>query len=120
MSTIVTSNLSDGTLSIPTTYVTNGSAKAWGDISFSSGTPVDANSFNVSSLTDVGVGRVDLNLTNAMASANHAAASAPNGSNFVRRRLKSTTAIKAEVTDAATGGSYGDVAFSIVIFGDLA
>jgi hypothetical protein len=67
MSTIIASNVSDGTLSIPTTYVTNGSAKAW--VNFDgTGTIAARDSLNVSSLTDIGTGRYDVNLTSVFAS----------------------------------------------------
>ena len=69
MSTIVTSNVSDGTLSIPTTYVTNGSAKAW--VNFNgTGTIAIRDSLNVSSLTDVGTGNYGQTFTSAFANAN--------------------------------------------------
>jgi hypothetical protein len=70
MSTIVTSNVSDGTLSIPTTYVTNGSAKAW--VNFNgTGTIAARDSLNVTSLTDNGVGQYVVNLTSSMGNTNY-------------------------------------------------
>jgi hypothetical protein len=69
MSTIVTSNVSDGTLSIPTTYVTNGSAKAWGQADQT--VPTLRDSLNVSSLIDVAAGSFDLVFASAMATANY-------------------------------------------------
>jgi len=72
MSTIIASNVSDGTLSIPTTYVTNGSAKAW--VNFDgTGTIAARGSFNVASLTDNGTGDYTVNFTNAMSDANYCA-----------------------------------------------
>jgi hypothetical protein len=66
MSTIVTSNVSDGTLSIPTTYVTNGSAKAW--VNFDgTGTIAARDSLNLSSLTDRGTGQYTTTFTNSFA-----------------------------------------------------
>lgn len=71
MSTLTVSNVSDGTLSIPTTYVTNGSAKAW--VNFNgTGTIAARDSLNVSSLTDNGTGDYTVNLTSSMASTNNA------------------------------------------------
>jgi len=72
MSTIIASNVSDGTLSIPTTYVTNGSAKAWANLN-GTGTIALRDSFNVSSLTDNGTGNYTVNLTNAMSNSDYAA-----------------------------------------------
>jgi hypothetical protein len=65
MSTIISANVSDGTLSIPTTFVTNGSAKMWARVN-GAATPTLGDTFNVSSLVDSGVGIYDINLTNAM------------------------------------------------------
>jgi hypothetical protein len=70
MSTIIASNISDGTTSVPSTYVVNGSAKAW--VNFNgTGTIAARDSFNVASLTDNGVGRYDVNISNAFANANY-------------------------------------------------
>ena len=65
MSTIIASNVSDGTLSIPTTTVVNGSAKAW--VNFDgTGTVAIRESANVASITDRGTGLYTVNLTTAM------------------------------------------------------
>ena len=70
MSMITVSNVSDGTLSIPTTYVTNGSAKAW--VNFNgTGTIAARDSFNVSSLTDNGTGDYTVNFSSAFGAANY-------------------------------------------------
>ena len=63
MSTLSVSNITDGTDTVATSYVVNGSAKAYGvngcsDISLS---------FNLSSFTDQGIGRYDMALTSSMA-----------------------------------------------------
>jgi hypothetical protein len=70
MSTIIASNVSDGTLSIPTTYVTNGSAKAWANFT-GTGTATINDSFNHTSLVDNGVGAYTLNLTSSMLNASY-------------------------------------------------
>ena len=71
MSTLNVSNVSDGTLSIPTTYVTNGSAKAW--VNFKGdGTAAVRDSLNITSLTDNGTGDYSLAITNAMAASDYA------------------------------------------------
>jgi len=78
MSTIVTSNVSDGTLSIPTTYVTNGSAKAW--VNFNgTGTIAARDSLNVSSLTDNGTGQYGVNFTSSFANTNYCSTVMSNG-----------------------------------------
>jgi hypothetical protein len=70
MSTIVTSNVSDGTLSIPTTFVTNGSAKAW--VNFDgTGTVAIRDSLNVASLTDDGTALYTVNYSSALANSDY-------------------------------------------------
>jgi len=71
MSTLEVSNLNDGTTTVATTYVTNGSAKAW--INFNgSGTIAARDSFNHSSLTDNGTGDYTIGLSSAMGNTNYA------------------------------------------------
>lgn len=70
MSTIIATNISDGTTSVPSTYVVNGSAKAW--VNFDgTGTVAIRDSMNVGSITDVGTGQYRVNFTNAMSDANY-------------------------------------------------
>jgi hypothetical protein len=66
---VTSTNTSDGTLSIPTTYVTNGSAKAWVK-AIGSGTVSVDDSLNIASMIDNGAGDYTFNLTSAMATAN--------------------------------------------------
>jgi hypothetical protein len=66
MSNLVVSNISDGTTSVGTGYVVNGSAKAW--VNFDgTGTIAARDSLNVASLTDNGTGDYSVNYTSAMA-----------------------------------------------------
>ncbi len=51
MSTLEVSNLNDGTTTVETTYITNGSSKVWINLNQQS-TQFIRDSFNVSSLTD--------------------------------------------------------------------
>ena len=69
MSTLNVSNISDGTTSVGTGYVVNGSAKAWASVYYSSGTPTSNESLNLSSLSDLGTGQFGANYTNAFANA---------------------------------------------------
>ena len=62
MSTLTISNLNDGTTTVATTYITNGSVKSWIDHSSSA---VVNDSFNVSSLTDNSTGNHTVNLTSS-------------------------------------------------------
>lgn len=52
----------------------DGAAKFWVNYYHISGTPTAQDSMNVSSLTDVGTGRVGINITNNMANVNYAGA----------------------------------------------
>ena len=71
MSTLVTSNISDGTTSVGTGYVVNGSAKAW--VNWNTITSHSVyKSLNVASITDLGVGGTEVNFTSAMDSNDYA------------------------------------------------
>lgn len=71
MSTLVVSNISDGTNSTTSTNTIKGSAKVW--INFNgAGTVATRASHNVSSLVDNAVGEYTLNFGIAMADANYA------------------------------------------------
>ena len=70
MSTLVVSNISDGSNSTSSTDTIRGSAKAW--INFNgTGTVATRASYNVSSLVDIGVGQYTINFTNALTDANY-------------------------------------------------
>lgn len=67
MSTLKCTTLSkqDGSASVPVDTVVNGSAKAW--VNFNgTGVPAIRAAFNVSSITDTGLGDYTLNFTTAM------------------------------------------------------
>ena len=78
MSTLNVSNITDGTTTVGTNYVVNGSAKAWCNINAASGTPIFADSMNFSSITDQGVGDFDPTFASAMSSVNYAVSSGSN------------------------------------------
>ena len=62
MSTLTISNLSDGTTTVATSYITNGSAKAW--VNFNgTGTIAIRTSQGVGSLTDNGTGDYTVNFS---------------------------------------------------------
>jgi len=71
MSTLNVSNISDGTTTVGTSYVVNGSAKAW--VNFNAQTPAIRDSFNSSSLTDNGTGQYYTNWSSSMSSGDYAA-----------------------------------------------
>ena len=66
MSTLEVSNLNDGTTTVATTFVTNGSAKAWVNWNGES-TAAIRNSFGVSGLTDNGTGDQTISFTSSFA-----------------------------------------------------
>jgi len=70
MSTLNVSNISDGTTSVGTGYVVNGSAKAWVNLN-GQGSIAIRDSLNVASLTDIGTGQQRANYTSAMSSADY-------------------------------------------------
>lgn len=67
MSTIVASNISDGTDTVGMEYVTGGVPKAWAN--YNQITPAINDSLNVTSVTDVTTGESTVNYTNNMAGA---------------------------------------------------
>ena len=70
MSTLNVSNITDGTTTVGTSYVVNGSAKAW--VNFNgTGTIAARDSENVSSLTDNSTGNYNVNISSAMANADY-------------------------------------------------
>ena len=71
MSTLEVSNLNDGTKTVATTFITNGSAKVWCDWTTNTTTAI-RDSFNVSSLTDLGTGITTINYTSSMGSSSYA------------------------------------------------
>ena len=70
MSTLTISNLSDGTKTIATTNVTNGSAKAWSNFD-QTGTQSFRDSLNFSSITDHATAVSTITYTSAFANANY-------------------------------------------------
>jgi hypothetical protein len=131
MSTIISANVSDGTLSIPTTFVTNGSAKAW--VNFNgTGTIAARDSLNLSSLTDNGTGDYLANTTSAMDNGNYSfsgqVAGSPLGVLYSRRALNAAyrattsfgaaTLYQSNFSGGGTFADYDDVDYKI--HGDLA
>jgi hypothetical protein len=63
MSTLNVSNISDGTTTVGTSYVVNGSAKAWVNVIYTSSLPSSIGSLNISSVSDNTTGNYDANFT---------------------------------------------------------
>ena len=71
MSTLNVANITDGTTTVVTSYVVNGSAKAWVHYTGVSTATIQG-SLNASSITDNGTGIHTLSYTNAMTDAYYA------------------------------------------------
>jgi len=69
MSTLNVSNISDGTTTVGTSYVVNGSAKAW--VIHNSSTVIK-DSHNVSSITDTATGRTAVNFNSSFSTTTYA------------------------------------------------
>ena len=67
MSTLNVSNITDGTDTVETGYVLNGSAKVWADWT-GTGTPALNDSLNVASLIDDGTGDQSITFTSSFSS----------------------------------------------------
>ena len=78
MSTLTISNLNDGTTTVPTTVVTNGSAKVWCNFN-GSGTVAIRDSFSVSSVTDQGTGGFHINFASDMGNDDYTTTGYSNG-----------------------------------------
>ena len=132
MSTLTISNLSDGTKTVATTNLTNGSAKAYvtfNGVSLTTSTDktgVDQ-SFNISSVVDVAVGRGTVGFTNAMSGSYHCStASAGDASSSAARNImvndglaNTTTTCRFHIENHSN--TLGDAEYTgIVTQGDLA
>jgi len=97
MSTLNVSNITDGTDTVATGYVVNGSAKAW--VNFNgTGTIAARDSLNVASLTDNGTGDYTVGLTNNMANANYSSVTTGSDGAFssilVTQNLNATSSVR--------------------------
>ena len=79
MSTLNVSNITDGTDTVRTSYVLNGSAKAWVNWD-GTGTIAVRDSLNVSSLTDQTTGQYEVNFSSNMANTSYYVAGYGNAS----------------------------------------
>ena len=124
MSTINVSNLNDGTTTVATTFVTNGSSKAW--VNFNgTGTIAARDSNNVASLTDNGTGNYQINIFSAMNNSDYYVGES--GSNNTTQEIRhnngltrTTTAVQIE-DRSNNGNTYADCAYAgVALQGDLA
>jgi len=122
MSTINVSNITDGTTTVGTSYVVNGSAKHFCNWN-GTGTPAILESLNTASLTDVGTAEVTVNLSSAMSSVNYGVTGLSSGGDrnitYNRGSANTASAIKTYTTNLS---SVADEAPSntTAAFGDLA
>jgi len=118
MSTLSVSNITDGTDTVETGYVVNGSAKAWSEFT----TSVSINdSFNVASMSDNGVGDYQTNLTNSMASTAYVAVGDVENFNAYLTTTGKVASSWINYTSRESSGGLEDLSdMQNVAFGDLA
>ena len=119
MSTLEVSNLNDGTTTVATTYITNGSAKSWCYFNTNTTTSI-IGSFNVASLTDTGTGNTYVNISNAMNNTSDLSMQV-SSSNFQTHNSSAPTTTAFRVYTSNSSGTAVDGARNYcLIHGDLA
>jgi len=110
-----------GSESVDTTYVVNGSVKAWADYE-QTGTHSTLASLNVASITDTGTGRSTFSLTASISSANYALLKSVHdgGSYIISRYYTDKTSSAAYVVSEGVNETDYDADGSVAILGDLA
>ena len=118
MSTLSVSNITDGTDTVETGYVVNGSAKAWARYD---GSSVLADSFNVASTVDGGTtGQTTVNFTNSMSDGNYASQATCNGTTGDRFTTISNQASSSYDTFTYDNITRTDLPVGTIVTGDLA
>lgn len=128
--TVEAADFSDGTLTVGTEYVTNGSAKAWVNLN-GEGTIAIRDSFNVSSVTDNGTGDHTHTFSFAMGNINYSGTATNSRDNnsgysaFIAHHLEdsfATTSYRVVCGYEFNGNStvFDSARLSTAIFGDLA
>ena len=107
-----------GNNSVAMEYVAGGSSKAFSYATYSSGTPQDTNSLNISSLGDFAAGKVDHNFTSNMSNANLSCGTSNRGYNLSHVRSVDTTTSR--VRTSTYDSADVDHDRSVNVFGDLA
>ena len=119
MSTLEVSNLNDGTKTVATTNLTNGSAKVY--IRYIQTTPAISQSFNVSSVSDDSTGNSTVNFTNGFDAIEYpvpANNSYTAGGLGVWSRMAATSTCSVITKDGS--GTATDHAYNLASIGDLA
>jgi hypothetical protein len=125
MSTLVAQTISNGTVSTSSANVIQGSAKAW--VSYDGFNAVIRGSYNISSVTYVGLGQYAINFTNAMPNANYCIAlstssqNAGGGSSMYAyindfTAPRTTTAFRFNSLDSNGSAFYGTQYANAVVF----
>jgi len=106
---------------ISTSYVVNGSAKAWAKYRGSS-TVIFYDSFGCTSISDNGTGLYGMTLTNAFSSSNYAVTGEDSGGEmFIENASAHTTTTFNTTHTTASGGAFQDVSnIAVILMGDLA
>jgi len=121
MSTLEVSNINDGTTTVATTFVTNGSAKAW--VTHNAAT-VAQDSLNVSSLTDSGTGKTAVNFSNSFGAKDYATSicsmrSSGSNSHYENNGVSGSASALNAVYISGTSAADTNVA-SVICVGELA
>ena len=122
MSTLNVANITDGTTTVGTSYVVNGSAKAWCCYN-GTGTAAITESFNFSSITDSNTGSHSAYLTNNMSSSTYSAVGSTGESNtggIVRIGGTAANNVYVNTRVCSSAGLYDDEKVRLNITGDLA
>jgi len=117
MSNLVVSNISDGSTSVGTGYVVNGSAKVFA-ASDTQGTVVYG--FNVSGVVDDGIGQRTFNFISALADTTYSAVSTPFASTGMTHAISGRTTTSASTDTDTNSGTSADRGVLLAIHGDLA
>ena len=124
MSTLNVANITDGTTTLATEYVVNGSAKAWANFN-GTGTIATRDSLNAASVSDIGIGLYAVNLSSAMSNANYSTQvcsnAAVNNNGYDRTDTGSMTSSFCPARHYESGGTATDTdLITVSIHGDLA
>ena len=119
MSTLEVSNLNDGTTTVATTFVTNGSAKAWAKFNGSSFSTSGDATFNITSLTDDGTGDYTITIASDFSSGDFVQLTS--GNEFNTLNDSHNTAGTMQFGNYNNSGARTDTAICFAAgFGDLA
>jgi hypothetical protein len=116
---IEATNISDGTTTLATGYVVNGSAKAWANLN-GTGTIALQDSFNVSGVTDNGTGLYTFTFSSAMDNANYVLSGAADTASAFANVVVARTRLAGSQQIVTTNGTAADLSPTIGIHGDLA